>query len=191
MIVDLTTILTLIAILAGPMLGVYLTRRIDLNREKSNRRYAVLSDLMKTRRARIDPIHVSALNLVELEFYGKNSILSPYKNYTDHLNSSWPTEPDALQRHMDKGDDLFSDLLSSIANEMGFKFDKRDLDRRGYLPVGLGNAHSNQMANAQLLREVLEGSRSLQVATVQPLDSVPQKDSETALIEQQLEMKPR
>ncbi|WP_392338172.1 DUF6680 family protein [Loktanella salsilacus] len=155
---------SLIAIIAGPVLAVKVTRIQDKENAAESRKYQILSDLMRTRQARIDPIHVSALNLIQLEFYGQKDVLSAFKNYAAHLNSHFPEEDVAFERHVTHGDDLFADLLHSISLNLGYSFDKRDLERLGYLPTGLGNLHENSRANAFLLREILEGKRALNVS---------------------------
>lgn len=159
-------IATVIAIILGPIVAVFITRSLDRKRAKTDRQYSVLSDLMRTRRARLDPAHVFALNLVELEFYGDAKVRKSFREYVRHLNSVWPTDAKDLPRHTEEGDDLFAELLKELANSLGYNFDKRDLDRLGYLPTGLGNQHSNQLANSQYLREVFEGRRSIPIAGV-------------------------
>ena len=155
---------SLIAIIAGPILAVKVTRTQDKENAAEARKYQILSDLMRTRQARIDPIHVSALNLIQLEFHGHNDVLTAFKNYAAHLNSHFPEDNGAMERHVSHGDDLFADLLHSISSNLGYNFDKRDLERLGYLPTGLGNLNDNSRANAFLLREILEGKRALNVS---------------------------
>ncbi len=157
---------TIVAIVYGPIKAVRITREEDVAREKRARQYSVLEDLMRTRQARIDPLHVGALNLIELEFYGNEKVISAYRAYTKHLNSHFPSENEALDRHLADGDDLFSELLSQVASSLGFVFDKRDLSRLGYLPVGLSRYHDNSHANAHLLREVLEGKRPIPISNL-------------------------
>lgn len=157
------TMATLLAIILGPIMAVYVTRSLDNKRAERERKYHLLSELMRTRRARLDPAHVSALNLVELEFYGATEIRASFKAYVRHLNSAWPESHEELQRHNNEGDDLFSELLKDVAKSLGYNFDKRDLDRLGYLPTGLGEQHDNQMANSKYLREVFEGRRSIPI----------------------------
>ena len=154
---------TVFAIVYGPVKAVKVTRDADREQEKRDRKYVVLSDLMKTRRRRIDPVHVGALNLIELEFYNETAIISAYRNYAAYLNQSYPQEHDAFQRHLDHGDDLFVELLYQIAQSLGFSFDKRDLTRLGYFPQGLSQLEDNSMTNALLAREILEGRRPLPV----------------------------
>lgn len=154
---------TIFAIIIGPVLAVKITRQLDAQREQTQRKYQVLSDLMRTRRARLDPLHVSALNLIELEFYHSKSIRNAYKAYARHLNSHFSQENEQLDRHIREGDELFNDLLQAIAFELGYSFDKGDLERLSYLPQGLGRHYDNSMINAQLMRDVLEGRRALPI----------------------------
>ncbi len=156
---------TIVAIVFGPLRAVTLTRTADQRREERARKYSILSDLMRTRSARIDPLHVGALNLVELEFYGRTRILDAYRGYSRHLNSAFPKsdDNDEIERHTETGHDLFTDLLFEIASELGFVFDKRDLSRLGYLPLGLSRYYDNAHVNAHLLRELLDGKRALNI----------------------------
>ena len=160
---DTAATLTLIAIVTGPILAVVITRWFDARREKTSRRLTVFRDLMRTRATRIDPIHVGALNLVELEFYKDARVRDAYSNHIRHLNSSSPNEIEAFHRHWRESDDLFWALMSEMANALGMKFDKADLERRSYQPEGLGRFNADQMANTRLLREMLEGRRPLPV----------------------------
>ncbi|GLS86514.1 hypothetical protein GCM10010873_14880 [Cypionkella aquatica] len=156
---------TIFAIVYGPLKAVKITRSEDEQREDRARKYLILSDLMRTRQARIDPTHVGALNLVELEFYGKAKVVEAYRAYARHLNSPFPnSSEDEVDRHSENGNDLFTNLLYEIAHELGFTFDKRDLSRLGYLPLGLSRFHDNAHVNAHLLREILEGKRALNIA---------------------------
>ncbi len=157
-------IATIFAIVFGPIKAVRITRQEDEIRERRNRKYAILTDLMRTRIARIDPLHVSALNLIELEFYGSKFVLPAYRSYANYLNSHFPREIEAAKVHANQGDDLFTELLFQIANDLEYKFDKRDLSRLGYFPLGLSSYHDNSHANAHLIREILEGRRALPIS---------------------------
>lgn len=157
---------TIAAIIYGPIKAVKVTRELDAEREKRARKYAILTDLMKTRQARIDPLHVGALNLIELEFYHEDGVIKAYRAYAQHLNSHFPTESEALDRHIASGDDLFVEMLYKIAENLEFKFDKRDLTRLGYIPMGLSKFHDNSHVNVHLMREVLEGKRAIPISNL-------------------------
>lgn len=157
-------VVTVFAIWFGPIRAVKITRELDERRENRSRKYAILSDLMRTRRARIDPTHVGALNLIELEFYEQKGVIDAFRLYSRNLATREPVEIDDAERFYQERDDLFIELLQKIAAELEYKFDKRDLAKLGYFPEGLSRYQSNSDANAALLREVLEGRRALPIS---------------------------
>jgi hypothetical protein len=83
-------IATIIALLVGPILAVWVTRRNDDRRLKQTRRMDVFRTLMRTRRVRLNPDHVGALNLVEIEFHGEASVIEAWKAYWNHLRMVAP-----------------------------------------------------------------------------------------------------
>lgn len=157
-------VVTIIAIVLGPIKAVKITRDLDQIRESRSRKYAILSDLMRTRRARIDPVHVGALNLIELEFYGRKSVIDAFRSYSRNLATREPVDDESAERFFQDRDDLFIELLKHIADELGYSFDKRDLSKLGYFPEGLSRYQSNSDANASLMREVLEGRRAIPIS---------------------------
>ena len=67
-----------VAVLAGPILAVIVSRYNDDRRDRKNRQMSVLRSLIKTRQVRLDAEHVGALNLIELEFYSIKPIEFAY-----------------------------------------------------------------------------------------------------------------
>ena len=167
-------IVTVLAIVIGPLLAVRLQRKADEEREKRTRKYMILNILMRTRSEKLGSEHVGALNLIQLEFYGNTNVISAYKKYSDFLNSHFPTDQTALDRHTTHGTSLFLDLLFEIARDLKFDFDKSDLQRLSYFPIGLFNFNDNLWANMHLFREVLEGKRPLVITDFLPKhDGIP------------------
>lgn len=154
---------TIIAIVYGPVKAVKITRILDKERSERDRKFQLLSDLMRTRQARLDPAHVGALNLIELEFYGEEKIIRAYRKYIGHLSTTIPTPKSDENRWSDKREDLFTEVLFEVANFLGYKFDKRELSRLGYIPKGLSTYHDDSLTNASLLRAILEGTRSFPI----------------------------
>ena len=60
-------ILTVIALVAGPVIAVITSRCIDTFRAKRDRRMDIFRTLMRTRRSTLSVDHVGALNLVEID----------------------------------------------------------------------------------------------------------------------------
>lgn len=67
---SLVLIVTVFAIIYGPVVAVKISRSQENLREKIRRQYDIFHNLIKTRRMVLAPDHVTALNLVQIEFYG-------------------------------------------------------------------------------------------------------------------------
>src|SRR5262245_16724018 len=166
---DVVTILILVAtvfaIVWGPIKAVQITRDNDEKREKRRRQFEVFHALMKTRRFVLAPDHVMALNLVQVEFYDHFRIDSAYRTYMAFLSSRFPdaNDPQAERFHEQRNDALY-DLLHAIADELGYHYDKRDLQRLAYGPLGWENDETQQRAMRNLLIDVLSGNKPMPVA---------------------------
>jgi hypothetical protein len=79
--------LTIFALIAGPVVAVYVTRWFDRSRAAKERQLDVFRELMRTRRGTLalSPDHVKALNLVEIEFYGSSSVLDAHRALLGHF----------------------------------------------------------------------------------------------------------
>ncbi|WP_424832461.1 DUF6680 family protein [Ruegeria sp.] len=163
--IDLYAILTLAAIVIGPISAVLITRWLDDRGEAKRRKFDLFKALMQTRGIRLDPVHVAALNIVELEFYDKKDVRSAFQKYIEHLSSPEPNGGDEdLDRYYDHRSDLFMDLVYQIGVVVGYNFDKRELERRSYVPKGWNDDQFIQRKNAAMLNQLLEGQRPLPVS---------------------------
>ncbi len=155
--------LMFIAIVLAPLIAVQVSQWLDRARDKRNRQVEVFRTLMTTRRSRMAPDHIKALNMLDVEFSGNDrkerEVVDAWKAYLDHLNDSsmsaevWGT----------RGDDLFVDLIYAVANAVGYEFDKTHLRRSAYYPRGYGEAEWDVQQIRSGFREVLEGKRSIPV----------------------------
>ncbi|MBZ9851221.1 hypothetical protein LB565_24850 [Mesorhizobium sp. CA14] len=160
-------IATIAAIILGPILAVAIDRFQQRWTDRKRRRLKVFQDLMGTRRARLDPVHVAALNLVDLEFYGVENVMAPFRDYLAHLSAPLPM-PEGQDRHSDQREDLFVSMLHAMGRELGYKYDKHDLAKLSYGPNGWNNDQNMQRHNMTLLNELLQGVRALPVTPMQP-----------------------
>jgi uncharacterized membrane-anchored protein YhcB (DUF1043 family) len=158
--------ITALAIIVGPVVAVWVTRFHDKRARNYNDKFDVFRALMKTRRARLDAEHVAALNLIEVVFYHENNIMEKYNQYYKHLATDLP----AQNNHgsfLEERNGLFVSLVQAIGLKLGYQFDKFDLDRGAYFPVGWGNDQDRQQRNAVMFTELLEGKRSLPIFHMQ------------------------
>jgi hypothetical protein len=83
-------IAVVIATFAGPVFAVLMTRHIDSVRQTRERRLNIFRVLMATRRALLSPEKVTALNMVEIEFYGMRSVQDVHREVMAHINAPRP-----------------------------------------------------------------------------------------------------
>lgn len=166
-------IATISAIFLGPVFAVIVTRLQDRRREKRDRKVAVLRSLLRTRQIPLHPDRVDALNLIDLEFYGRTKVLIAHKDYIKNLQLPNPTQQSDWDRFNEARHDLFVTLLHEIARDLGYSFDKHDISRIAYAPVLWGQDEARQRFNAALLNDLLQGKRALPVTPMTPTPQNP------------------
>jgi hypothetical protein len=160
-------ILTIVAIVAGPIAAVIVTRKGDEARETRNRKSAVLTSLMRTRQARLSFDHVSALNLIQVEFYEDAQVQAAYSSYIANLNQAIPVDPEAFKKFEEQRNDLFIDLLHAVGKHLGYGFDKRDLVKLAYGPIGWYEDENAVKMIRSMAMDLLSGKTSLSVVARQ------------------------
>lgn len=161
------TAVSVFAIAFSPLVAVQVTRRLDDRKQDRARKLAIFSSLMKTRAARLDPEHVAALNLIEVEFFGDNKVVSAYRKYIDHLSSPLPAVSEQ-ERYFHQRHQLFLEVLYMIGHNLGFNFDKNDLNVFAYTPQGWGEDLEVQRNNSIMLGQLMRGERPLPVTQFLP-----------------------
>jgi hypothetical protein len=155
---------TFFAVLLGPILALWVQRRIDHRREQHNRKLFLFRELMATRSVRLSGRHVEALNLIDLEFTPTKSadrkVLDAWKLYLDSLGHT-PTEASLQPAYFEKRNEHFENLLFEIGQYLGFSFDKVSIRRNAYTPVAHGQLEDDQRLIRQGVVEVLTGKRAL------------------------------
>lgn len=163
-------IATVVATVLGPILAVQAQKAIERSRERNRRKIWVFHQLMATRRARLSPEHVQALNMIDLAFYGRRqlgihrpvkseiAVTDAWHEYLDHLSTktddaTWST----------RGDELFTNILSAMAVDVGYTFDRVQLKKGAYSPLAHGELEQQQEVMRRLMIDLLGGDRSLKM----------------------------
>ena len=66
------SVITIIAIMTGPIIALDLQRRLDEGREAKKRKLWIFKTLMSYRATFLNPNFVQALNLIDVEFVANN-----------------------------------------------------------------------------------------------------------------------
>jgi hypothetical protein len=166
--------ITVAAVIAGPILAVQAQKYIEVFRDKKQRRLTIFKALMSTRAERLHREHVRALNMIDIEFYGRRvfrtryqtsrekAVTNAWKNYNDHLNNKASYNSDELWAK--DGETLFTNLLYQMSIALGYDYDEVQLKRDCYRPEAHANIEKAQLDVLSGLADVLKWKRSFPMA---------------------------
>jgi hypothetical protein len=176
--------LTIIALVAGPIMAVLITRHLDDSRTYRARRMDVFRTLMRTRRAILTPDHIGALNLVEIEFAKDLSVMAAWKLlFTNFGNPQARREDERLdgitnqaeivkrnelfgQRLSQERQSLLAKLLHQMARTLGFKVEQLEIFEGGYTPQFWVNVESEQETIRKFAVDLATANRALPIAVI-------------------------
>lgn len=156
----IVSVLTLGAILLGPMWALQKQRQLDTEREHQSRQLALFRALLSYRATPVSLPFVQALNLIDVEFDGDT-----HKCVRD----AWKLLLKALNEDMSKAENvervrnLTIDLLVVMGKNLGYSYDKEYLEHAGYYPLGLTWIEQEQNALRKKLLGLLDGNTRLAV----------------------------
>ena len=166
-----TVILTIIAIILGPILSVQISQYLDRKRWDKERKLKVFKDLMSTRSANLSFQHIQGLNMIDVEFDPKvrleRDVVSAWKFYLAHLqDTNYPKETWESRRV-----DLLIDLLHIMAKSLDYNFDKAHIKNASYYPRSYGDLEDDQYVIRKGTIELLQGKRSMPIHIIDKPES--------------------
>lgn len=160
----ISDILSIVAIIFGPVVAVVITRLMDDRNAAKGRRYQVFRDLMRTRAAKLSPAHVDALNLVEIEFNKFPRVTGAWHRYMENLAAANPIDENERSNFNVRREQLFIKLIQEVAKQSGLRtVDITDVMTSNYYPVGWQTEQQEQQQIRQSLIQVLAGNRPLSI----------------------------
>lgn len=176
--------LTLLAIVLGPLFGVWLARHLQDRAFRRERRMDIFRTLMRTRRTRMWPDHVGALNLVEIEFAKDSDVIDAWRELFRHLgtpharradeatsDSMSPEEIGERDRRYDnrlveERQRLLAKLLHAMAKALDFKIEQLEIFEGGYTPQGWVDMEVEQNVIRRFAARLAVGQTVLPVAVL-------------------------
>jgi hypothetical protein len=158
-------ILTIAALILGPILAVQVQKFIETTRDAKNRRVWIFKTLMASRGAILSADHVAALNRIDLEFSDKDKfhrVIEAWKLYFDNLCIRTTTEAETVA-WVNRNDDLLADLLFEMGHSLGYKFDRSLIKRNIYTPDAHGRIERENQTIRERLLDVFEGRAALPI----------------------------
>lgn len=147
--------LMITSVLLAPLLAVQAQKWLESWKEKKERKKQIFKTLMSTRATRLDPSHVWALNMIDLEFE-EEPVREKWVEYMDCLidvleipavdasEAEQQAYNNDLKTWNDKHDEKFIYLLYEMSKVLKYKFDKVYLKNSVYYPRGLSELEVEQ-----------------------------------------------
>jgi hypothetical protein len=169
-----------VAVVLAPLIALQINMYLERKRREAERKSWIFKTLMATRASTLSPEHVQALNMIDIEFYGRNKrsrdVVEAWKAYLDHLNDRSLT----MEIWNAKRIDLFVDLLYKMALCLNYRFDRTSIKRTSYFPEGHGEIEEDLSKIRKGLATLLAGETPL------PMRIISEEPSEQQIKMQQL-----
>lgn len=161
---------TIVAVVSGPAIAVWMTRYIDDRRADKARKMDIFRTLMRTRGVRLHWEHVGALNLVEVEFIDHPGVVNAWKNYLTNLGEEAPPmeEKGRFDIFIKKRESLLTMLIDEIAGVLKIKVKQLDILEGNYVPRGWDEVEWEQQLLRRRLIDVLYGKSAIPIQPHQP-----------------------
>ena len=156
------TIVTIIAIIVGPISAVFITRWLDVHRAKKDRRWDIFRNLMRYRETGggLHAEFVGALNLLEVEFRHDPEVIKEWKN---RFESFERPDDSASQRAS-----VRTRLLDEIAKSLGVQIAQIDIFSGAYNPRGWELIEEQNRAIRAFANDIALGKKALSVIVHPP-----------------------
>ncbi len=175
--------LVILAIIIAPILAVRIQKFMDRRKEEKERKMHVFRTLMATRAAPLSPLHVEALNMIDIVFHKEKRIVDAWKLLLDNF-ANYPKDPKdpnyqtKLATSADKSSELLTDLLYEMAKSLNYDFDKVHLKRGAYIPQGHADFELEQNFIRRSLVQLFLGQKSLPINIVEHKETTQTQDAE-------------
>jgi len=178
---SLTEVLTIAAIVIGPIVAVSITLGYDTYRDRRSRRMELFRTLMRTRRTPILPEHVGALNLIEIEFAKDDAVIKRWTELlthfgTHHNRREEEAKTDDLRddelaardakfygRLSDERQRLLAKLLHAMARVLDFRAEQLEIFEGGYTPQGWVDIEAENASVRRLFAQIGDAKRTFPI----------------------------
>ena len=164
--------LVIVAIVIAPILAIQIQKFIEKKKEARTRKMHIFRVLMATRARPLSPLHVEALNMIDIEFYKHKRIINAWKLLLDNFYN-YPKDPkqkdfDAqLLSCSERSNNLLTDLLYEMSKAQGYDFDKVLLKRSCYVPKGHGEIEMEQTFIRKSFTDLFSGRKAVPIKIVE------------------------
>lgn len=154
----------LLAVLLAPLAAVQLSMWRERVRRADDRRLSIFQTLMSTRTQRLGWPHISALNMIDVEFYGKGKFEAVRGAWHSYLANLASPQSEAMSIERDR---LFYELLQKMGIALGYTFEITSIKQTAYIPQWHTDFEKDQAVIRAGVVGVLSGKLSIPVQVVE------------------------
>ena len=152
----LTLTVTLVGLILGPVLAEKKKKWIERSADRKSRQLYIFRVLMATRSTPVVSEHVTALNLIDIDFSKKKKkekpIIDTWQILQNHLDNGYPNYNDyedktkytnELNISSKKSREFLDDLLNEMSKFLSYDFEKIIIKRDSYFPSGFAEKEND------------------------------------------------
>ncbi|MDE1915968.1 MAG: hypothetical protein KGJ57_07890 [Sphingomonadales bacterium] len=136
-------ILTLIALIAGPVLAVVLQLTAEKRKQRRDRKVETMRMLMGTRHMAADLRYSQAINMIPIDFNDSSAVMDAWRDY--HRLSNVAPNPENIQNHIRDLSERQTRLISSMLHHLGYQITDAEIQDTAYLATGFGERDQLQL----------------------------------------------
>jgi DNA polymerase III delta prime subunit len=127
-------LLTLIGIVASPIVAVCVTLVTEARRRTKEQQTQTLRMLLSTRHLPGDAAYSTAINLIPVDFNSEPEVMKAWENYIEVIR--FRPQPEDEVTHRSKIITMQTKLIFQIMKSLGYKLDETDIQSSAYAADG-------------------------------------------------------
>jgi len=144
--------LTLIALILGPVSAVAISLWIDGRRKRRDQRLIIVRALLTTRHIVGDPTYSAAINLIPVEFSDNWAVMDAYRAYIEAVR--FQPSPDNQEAAVAQTVAKQTRLIFEVTKAMGFRIAETDLQTTAYAADGWIRREMVRIDSEKAMRDI-------------------------------------
>ena len=162
--------LNALSILAAILVATWISPKIADRKALREQQERLLRVLLNTRQTPAHSDYQAAIALLPLDFRHHPAVLKARDAYLKIVNTNVPADPDAAGKHLDDTIAKQSEMITAMADVLGFQISKESLIAGGYISQGFAERdmlNVQSMIAWQRIALALERSNEMLAASLQ------------------------
>jgi hypothetical protein len=175
--IKLSDLLTMVAIVVGPLSAVGITLWIENRRRVRERQIYIMRMLLTTRHMPADPQYNAAINLIPAEFHDQSEVMGAWRKYHERVNEHGDAahEPDRQKRITAAQ----SGLIFQIMRSVGLKnLSEGDIQTQAYVSQGFVDRDMLYLDSLRAMPQIAATMEKQRELTQRIVDALPQRPPE-------------